>query len=907
MNAPRSINSTKPFVSCARDYIANDWGVLPLPRRRKEYPPTGFTGRAGKFAEDEDLDRWLIDPQYSEGNIALRVGNMLVVNGVKYEVLGIDVDNHSGKPGVKDLARLEQKYGKLPDTWTSSSRDDGVSGIRFYLVPYGYGFRGKASDSIDIVQRVHRYAVVYPSWHPDTKTQYFWYKPGVRPEGKGFTFELPSATTLPVLPDGWIEYLTDGRQKDDDGYGIDLDCTPEELVRWRKKNFPPDIDGLPGGMCPVMVRAMERHIAKIEASPSNHDKLIAAHSHLIVLAAEGHSGLRAAIEKVEETWMKDVLAKRKRDPRKAKREMVRSFKGALRKLKAKADAFAHLGFQFFSSELCVMDGEFRSPPIISEDRPWIDRVPLIKQREDGSPIDPKDYDKNDVGMAQMFLDRVGDSVRYLSDIKVWILYDGTDWHMDDHAEVGALFHRACVKPCKRAGLEASKKFLLHIASGGTKDDAVGRPLKSTMDKLLWVAEHYGNDHKVNAMLNRLKGLRDVGMNMNEMNCRRNILALPGGKALQLANPGKPRPKNPGWRIIDNDKLNFTTMKTAVSVLEWQQIPSAEKKLWDDYLDLFIPDEHLRRDIQKVLGHTLFGGNPERKSVWLKGVSTTGKSTIVSAMKGAMAGYASSFQPNSVLKEQTGNTNPELGNLLFNRVIHSVELGGQRISSEVFKNVTGGDEISVTYKFANRQVKGVPHFTIVIATNNPPNIPDLDQATMNRILVLPFEIQVAKKDDNKLMDLTISEKARHAVLRWLVDGYKMYINEGIELETLHPKIQMATNEFANDTSDVAQFLNDLLEGAPEDVRHQLFSDQIPTIENEKLEHDWSKVTNNAVYEVYVEDCRKSERKPIAPNAFSRKVCSLFGVKTKPRKIDGKLSRFYVGLKWKNEAAMSMRAN
>lgn len=911
MNAPRSINSTKPFVSCAQDYIDKGWGVLPLPRRRKEYPPTGFTGRAGKFADDDDLRNWLADPQYSEGNIALRVGNMLVVNGVKYEVIGIDVDNHSGKPGVKDLARLEKNHGKLPDTWTSSSRDDGVSGIRFYLVPYGYGFLGKASDSIDIVQRVHRYAVVYPSWHPEIKTQYFWYKPGVRPEGKGFTLEIPSITELPVLPEAWIDFLTSGKQRDDEGYGIDLDSTPEEMNQWRKANFPKDIPGEPGGMCPMMRSAVKGHIRKIQDSPSNHDKITAAHWHLITLAAEGHSGLKGAIQKVEAVWMEDIAEKQKRDPRKARREMVRSLKGTFRKLKAKAEAFAELKLQFFNSELCVMDDREMPCPPDAPEKHWVDRVPM--QRITG---DPMDYDKNDVGMALMFRDRVTDNVRYLSDVNRWIIYDGIEWHMDNRDHVAVLFHRAVVKPCRRIGLEAAKKLIAHELTGGTKDDNIGRPLKAKKDRFLWVAEHYGNDHKVKAMLNRMKSLQakddlpSVGMDYSQLNCKTTILAMPGGKAVQLAKPGLVRPKNPGFRVIDNEKSNFTTLETAAKLLEWEDIPEHEKKLWNDYLNLFIPDTGLRRDVQKVLGHTLIGGNPDRRSVWLKGVSTTGKSTMVSAIQGALGSYAATFQPNSVLKEQTGNTNPELGNLLFKRVIHSSELGGQRISAEVFKQVTGCDVVSVTYKYANGQVSGKPHFTIVIATNNPPNIPDLDQATMNRILVLPFEIQVAKKDDNKLMDLTIAEKARHAVLRWLVEGYKLYINEGIELDDLHPKIQAATGDFATDSSDIAGFLNDQVEGAPEDVIHQLYSEDIAVNadpSHEKLIHEWSKISVNKLYEIYVNDCMRSQRKPMHNNHFGRKVVALYGIKSKNKKIEGRQVRFYVGLKAKDEASMSMRPN
>ena len=59
--------------------------------------------------------------------------------------------------------------GSLPLTWIAhSGRGDG-SGIRFYLVPLGLGWV-HTLDGIEIVQRLHRYAVAWPSVHPDGRT-----------------------------------------------------------------------------------------------------------------------------------------------------------------------------------------------------------------------------------------------------------------------------------------------------------------------------------------------------------------------------------------------------------------------------------------------------------------------------------------------------------------------------------------------------------------------------------------------------------------------------------------------------------------------------------------------------------------------------------------------------------------
>lgn len=898
MTAPRSINSTRPFHSCAQDYIDKGWGVLPLPRRRKEYPPVGFTGRAGKFAEDDDLIRWLNDAQYTEGNIAIRVGNVLVIKGVRYEVIGIDVDNHSGKPGVRDLARLEKKYGRLPDTWISSSRDDGISGIRFYLVPYGYGFKGKASDSIDIVQRVHRYAVVYPSWHPDTKTQYFWYKPGKRPEGQGFTLEIPSADQLPLLPDGWIDYLTANRQNDDQGYGIDLDSSPEEIQAWRKACFPKPIEGVPGGMCPLMKRVLDRQIEKLEQGSSNHDKLTAAHWSMISLAAEGHSGYRAAVEEYEAVWFKDIIGKNKRPAQQVKREMVRSLAGTFRKLKAKAEAFKEQGFQFFSSELCVMDDREMPKMEQSEDGPWIYRVPLLQKE-----IDPIEYQRNDVSQANHFIDRVLDNVHYLSDYNGWIIYDGTTWHLDDFKHIRDLFDRAVVQFNARKAKSINNKMIQYLKKPGTSDtDVEFKKLEAERNRLNKIADTYRNLPRIKAALECSQSIPGVAMKYSQLNWDTTVLAMPNGKVLKLDEPSsKPDRKALGYRVIPNRKEFFTTYTTAVGYVGTKGLSEHEQFLWTDYLNKFLPDLHYRRFVQKALGYLLIGGNPEKLALFLVGQRNTGKSTILQAIQGALGDYGATFQPNSVFKDSSGGTNPELGNLLHKRGIFSSESGSQRIYANPLKRNTGGDKISVTRKYANDQIIGVPHFVPVVATNQSPTIDDADEALIKRILVCPFETAVDETTNDKRFDVVLERDGRPAVFNWLVQGYRRYIREGINYSEWPDSVKAATKEFASELSDVSTFLNENCELCSDDIKVELNRDII-TKEHEKLRKEWEKVTVAGLYQAYRRGTEETNQKSMTDRMFGRKVRQMFGVESVPIRREGKVVKVYRGLKWKDEAIM-----
>lgn len=884
MSSPRSFNSASPFSSTVYEYLEKGWSPLPLPPKRKEHPPVGYTGRAGRFATRDDIADWLLP--YKKGNIAVRLGNSIDIEGVLHEVIGIDVDAYGDKKGGENLRELEKKHGKLPETWISSSRTDGISGIRYFLVPYGYGFKGQAAKCIDIIQRVHRYSVVYPSWHPETKAQYRWYAPGFKPSER-----IPAVLELAFLPDDWLKELTNGKTLDGDGqYGIDLDSTPEELKAWRTRVFN---DGPP---CEYIVRQVKNWIKRIEESPSNHDVITRAHWHLMLSGAEGHTGVEAAIQKINSVWLADIESKQKRSISSAKREVVRSYWGSLRKLKAMADGFAEGNLALFSSEVCMSD--WRKPPVkcsiaeLQQDH-WIYRIPLADKG-----IDPVDFENNDVGQAKHFLARVKDNVRWVSDFKAWVIYDGVTWHLDDLL-IRNLFDRATVPFNKKRAQQLWVEMENYLKQPGHSNvDSKYKVMQAQRKGLNDAANKYRGLRNVDSALKMAQSEPHVSIKYNELNWDRTILAMPNGKCLKLDEPGKkPVPNAKGFRIIDNEKRFLTTMMTACEYTE--DLELEEKQLWDEYLDLFLPDLEYRRFVQKALGHTLIGFNAEKLAIFMVGIPHTGKSTMLAAVQTAYADYAETFQPNSLFKDVV--LNPELGNLLHRRVICSSESGSQRIFANPFKRNTGRDKISITRKNANEQVTGVPHFTILVGTNLPPTIDDADEATVNRIMVLPFTIQVSPEQDDKNGINTIPKEAMRAVLKWLVEGYVDYIRTGLDSENWPDIVKAAKIDFSAELSDVATFLSENCIVAPDDIKKKLNKDVI-SFDQDELRREWQGVSQMKLYQAYKMENEDSSQKILSPRQFTKKVKSLFGVEVVLHRLVNDPVKCYRGLKWRKDSSV-----
>ena len=298
-----------PYLTAVGTYRAAGWtGVLPLPFRRKADPPAGFTGNRGAWPSTADYQAWTDNTRPSEGggNIALRMPP---------DIIGVDVDNYGDKGGALTLADAVTTWGPLPDTWTSTSRDDGISGIRLYRVPEGMRWPGVLGPGIEIIQTVHRYAVVWPSVHPEGRV-YRW----CRPDGVA-SLAPPQSDDLPDLPPRWVAGMSGGQRAEEVAFA---ELTSKGMVDWiTGHSF--------GDPCRVMRRAADK-LADDLATGSAHESL----KHLMSLARaaeKGHTGLSAALTEAGAAFLAEATSTARggatRDRDEAIAEWQRSLAGAI--------------------------------------------------------------------------------------------------------------------------------------------------------------------------------------------------------------------------------------------------------------------------------------------------------------------------------------------------------------------------------------------------------------------------------------------------------------------------------------------------------------------------------------------------------------------------------------------------
>jgi len=266
------------FGAVAHDYLRASWrGVLWLRPGTKWPPPSGYTGHNGDWPSPADVQTWC--EQHADGNIALRLDET---------VLGIDVDAYGDKPGGKTLAQLEEELGPLPPTVLSSSRTDGVSGIRLYRIPPSPSWPNQAGDGIELIHHGHRYVVCWPSIHPEGGI-YRWVD-----QRTGEILNLPPHPDhLPNLPQPWYDYLQSRAGTVANKTHVDND----QITGWLEQLRP-------GAPCDKVDQAHRDTARRLQdGDAARHDIMVTGTAQLIGLGAWGHAGVNDALTDIRTIFL----------------------------------------------------------------------------------------------------------------------------------------------------------------------------------------------------------------------------------------------------------------------------------------------------------------------------------------------------------------------------------------------------------------------------------------------------------------------------------------------------------------------------------------------------------------------------------------------------------------------------
>ena len=215
---------------------------------------------------------------------------------------------------------------------------------------------------------------------------------------------------------------------------------------------------------------------------------------------------------------------------------------------------------------------------------------------------------------------------------------------------------------------------------------------------------------------------------------------------------------------------------------------------------------LEEYLQRLLGYSLEGGNPERIVLLLYGIGWNGKSTLLKTVRAVLGDYAKRVDKKTFLDSGDGGTaSPYLAQLPGLRFIYASETEeGNRVAVGLLKDMTGDEPVQPRALYRD-PIEFTPEFTPWIGTNEKPELPAKDQATWDRVRAIPFDARVSDEDiDVNLGDELLEEG--EGILAWLVEGHRKYCEDPGPDKFRTPDVVLNANkEYREEMDDFAGFL------------------------------------------------------------------------------------------------------
>lgn len=401
-----------------------------------------------------------------------------------------------------------------------------------------------------------------------------------------------------------------------------------------------------------------------------------------------------------------------------------------------------------------------------------------------------DFDSAANGLRFWFLNQ--NDLIYLSDGNEWLAWNGKVWdrcydiNLLSYAEkvfnqlkheAYNMFRKSVFEVDKQKALEEQALSLFEYASKN-------KGKRQCLEMIEFSKSHFIKAQK------EQKVLEKINANLNVINLENGVYDLGD------------------FSFHPHSREYYQTKMGSTSYIEGADCP-----LWCGMLEKVLPDTEIRNYLQKAIGYTLSSGYMEKSMFVLYGEKgNNGKTTISKTIHKLLGTYAVVAEKQTIMDiraNSAGSPRPDLVRLRDRRfVCISESEKDDKLAEGLIKNLTGGGMI-ICRTLHHEPVEFKALFKIFLDTNYKPQVRGTDQALWNRLKVIPFDHSIPKED----IDLNFSEKIDKelsGILNWGIEGYKLYLAEGLSMPK---KMQKIIADYAEDMSSLDQWLKECITISP----------------------------------------------------------------------------------------------
>jgi len=372
-------------------------------------------------------------------------------------------------------------------------------------------------------------------------------------------------------------------------------------------------------------------------------------------------------------------------------------------------------------------------------------------------------------------------------------------------------------------------------------------------------------------------MKKINENRNYIGCENGVIDL----ELKIFRDGRP-----------DDYITFTTEQFYTEYNEEDE----EVKELHDYLSKVYPNKNIREYFLDFIATSLKGNINKRFGIFT-GASDGAKSMTFTLLEKAFGsgqyGYFGKFprelMVQSTTKNSSSSSRPELARVRGKIFMASQEITKmEKMNIGFVKEATGNDSIYVRSHY-EQGTEIRPNFTMMIACNEPPEIPGHDEAVWSRIRVIDHESKFVKPQDIKKWPVPSSEEEQFKMKRFRADpsfGERIPILANVMLwlvfqrykkcsktKELHEpqEVLISTEKYQNDN----------------DIYRKFYADKIEKVQNvDEAKKTVLKLQNVfSLFREWYKEEYPSYRDTIGKGTFKNELCKKMGVIRNPEDVYG----------------------
>lgn len=451
---------------------------------------------------------------------------------------------------------------------------------------------------------------------------------------------------------------------------------------------------------------------------------------------------------------------------------------------------------------------------------------ILKMAADNGWLNPKAaltaetrLDRSDTANVNLMFQYSQGNLRYVTERDQWLVWTGERWEVDT---AKSALQSACREVGEHYYREAKEQRKAADAPGTPQDDR--KRLAKVADNTEAWGNQCRNHRKITDMQAQAKMDSRFTLSLEQLDRDPHLLGVQNG-VVDLRT-GRLLPDARDQHVTRRAAFNFDPSAPAdrwvhfIGQITGKPLPverDAEGNIRPESVGRHHPRPDYARYIQKALGYCMTGLTSEQKMFICFGDGGNGKNIMLDILKEILPDYVAIITPALLLESSKAISaqapSEATASLAGNRfAIASEAREDAKLDVAMVKAHTGNKYLTARFLNKNSTTFTVTH-KLWLMTNHKPRIDDMDPAIRGRLHLLPFDRRWNRPGDterdptcpdgDKRLEATLRTEAA-GVLAWLVEGARMYFEEGLEPPTA---VVNSTKAYIADQDSFGKWLAD----------------------------------------------------------------------------------------------------